>query len=216
MSGWIAYGVARQLENQGAEIELLVVIDAWAPAYWADQPPLRKRLMRAIYEMQRSRWIGRRFRRTGASTSGTPIQRAFDRFTAAAQKAMARLSRQRPTEAQETEEMRRLGQLQRTASRAALTGPLQGNVILFRSEEEPTGPMLAPDMGWGKVLGRNVQVEVLPGDHHQIFELPGARMMAIRAREVLGTASPSFPAPEIAANAGALKSAGRNIPLVEA
>jgi hypothetical protein len=57
---------------------------------------------------------------------------------------------------------------------------------LFRSEEEPTGLLLAADMGWSQLIGRPVQVEVMPGDHHQIFDLPGARMMAIRARAALG------------------------------
>jgi hypothetical protein len=63
---------------------------------------------------------------------------------------------------------------------------LQGKALLFRSEEEPMGPLLASDMGWSELFGKNVEVEVVPGDHHEIFKLPGAKAMAVRARAALG------------------------------
>ncbi|MES2221040.1 MAG: condensation domain-containing protein, partial [Acidobacteriota bacterium] len=58
VSGWIAYGVARRLEQMGQPIELVMIIDAWAPSYWNSQPRLRKQLMLAIYHLQRFRWTG--------------------------------------------------------------------------------------------------------------------------------------------------------------
>ena len=58
--------------------------------------------------------------------------------------------------------------------------------MLFRSGEEPSGPLLAAEQGWSEILGRRVPLEVIPGSHHNIFNPPGARKMALRAREMLG------------------------------
>lgn len=191
VSGWIAYGVARQLETQGAEIEMLIVIDSWAPAYWSSQPRIHRALLRTVYGIQHSLWVGRRLRQTNATQSGTYIQRSLPGIAAAVQKVTARFgNRGLLAEMHEIEELGRNNQLERTASRAALAGPLQGKVLLFRSEEEQTGPFLSPDMGWSQMLDRSVQVEALPGDHHEIFDLPGARVMAARVNEMLCTLIP--------------------------
>jgi thioesterase domain-containing protein len=191
VSGWIAYGVARQLETQGAEIEMLIVIDSWAPAYWSSQSHIRRALMRTIYGIQRTLWVGRRLRQTNVAQSGTYIQRSLPGIAAAVQKVTARFShRSLLAEMREIEDLSRNDSLERTASRAALSGPLQGKVLLFRSEEEATGPLLSPDMGWSQMLDRSVQVEALPGGHHEIFDLPGARVMAACVNEMLGTSIP--------------------------
>jgi thioesterase domain-containing protein len=108
---------------------------------------------------------------------------------AAARNASAWLHRLHvPVQVRLTEEMRRSEQLEYTASRMYESGSLQGPVLLFRSLEQPTGPMLAADMGWTETIGRPIMAEQLPGDHHEIFDLPGARMIAARARETLGMA----------------------------
>lgn len=192
VSGWIAYGVARRLEQLGQQIDLAMIIDAWAPAYWSGQPPLRRRLMLAIYHLQRFRWTGSRPRKTGQAKPGSFLRRSLQALTIAVGKLGTHLERwAAPAESRETEEERLNQHLQATARSAAMTGPLQGKALLFRSEEEPTGPMLAADMGWSELFGRQVEVEVMPGDHHEIFKLPGARMMALRARAVLGFDTPS-------------------------
>ena len=91
-----------------------------------------------------------------------------------------------PEESRNTEEEQLALHMQETARLAAASGPLQGKALLFRSEEEPRGPMLDSDMGWSTLFEKSVDVEVVPGDHHQIFKLPGARAMALRARAALG------------------------------
>ncbi len=217
VSGWIAYGVARRLEEQRGEIEMLMVIDSWAPAYWSSQPRMLRRLMLAIYKVQRSRWVGRQLSRTSTPLSGTYIRRKLDGVITAANQVFTRFrQRKLPAEPREAEELRRTEQLQRTANRAALAGPLRGGVLLFRSEEEPTGPLLAPDMGWAQVVGRDVQVEVLPGDHHQIFDLPGARIMAVRGREILTAASSSYRVSDASGKGAQQQATVHSIPWAEA
>ncbi len=192
VSGWIAYGVARRLEQLGQQIELAMIIDAWAPDYWNSQPPLRCWLMLAIYHLQRFRWEGSRPRKSGGAKPGSFLQRSLRAMTLAVGIVGAGMERWAASwDTRENEEEKLDQHLQATARLAAKAGPLKGKALLFRSEQEPTGPMLAADMGWSELFGRPVQVEVMPGDHHEIFNLPGARMMALRARSVLGLDPPS-------------------------
>lgn len=192
VSGWIAYGVARRLEELGQQIDLAMIIDAWAPTYWHSQPALRRRLMLVIYHLQRFRWTGSRPKKIGEDGPGSLLQKGVQALAVAVGKLGGRLQRwATPAESRETKEDRLNQHLQATARLAGMSGPLQGTALLFRSEEEPMGPMLANDMGWSELFDRPVQVEVMPGDHHEIFNLPGARMMALRARAVLGLDTPS-------------------------
>lgn len=217
VSGWIAYGIARQLELQGEKVELLMVMDAWAPGYWSKQPTPRRLLMRLVYRGQRLRWVARRLRGSTMAQRRQYVQSTMHSMAAAAARNLTVvLHRMKlPVQVRLTEEMRRSEQLEYTASRAYDAGRLNGPILLFRSEEQPSGPLLADDMGWGKVLGRGTTVEVLPGDHHQIFDLPGAAIMAARAREALGIDARQDSVSAELHNRNAAKSSTARVPLAE-
>jgi len=199
-------------------VELLMVMDAWAPGYWSKQPPARRALMRAVYRGQRLRWVARRLRHSSMAQCQQYIRGSLHSMAAAAARSLTvMLHRMKlPVQVKLTEEMRRSEQLEYTASRAYDAGQLEGPILLFRSQEQPSGPLLAGDMGWGNVLGRATSVEVLPGDHHQIFDVPGASIMADRAREALGAGPAHHPASAKAAVGTAIKPSAKNVPLVEA
>jgi kynureninase len=67
--------------------------------------------------------------------------------------------------------------------------PVKGTVVVFKGEQQPTGPFIGEDLGWTQLLGRQVLVDTLPGNHSEIFDLPGARIMASRVRDVLNLES---------------------------
>lgn len=219
VSGWIGYGIARRLEREGETIELLMIMDAWAPGYWIGQPWARRMLMRGTYRFQRLRWVGRRLRQSSHAERSLYISRSLHGMAAAAARNLSvflhRLNF--PVRVRLTEEMRRSEQLEYIASRAFDTGQLQGNVLLFRSEEQPAGPLLAPDMGWSGLLGRPVTVKQLPGDHQEIFDPAGARIMAAAARKVLGM--PPVPVIDDGGATPSSSASGRRpgpVPMVEA
>ena len=148
ISGWLAYGIARKLEDQGEEIELLTVIDAIAPGYWSNcKLPIKLRY----------NW--RRF--TIARKTTSIVELIFKRLP----------------KAQKAQEQAASETLDETASQAQFLGPLKGNMLLFCSEEEPLS-VLPDSLGWARLLGRSLEVVLLPGDHHKIFENPGAAIMA--------------------------------------
>ena len=188
VSGWIAYGVARRLEEEGEEIDLLMIIDVWAPGYWHYQPKIRRSLMMAVYKMKRFQTLLLRLNRRDASEPDSLTGRKRSRWSTVAGNIKAWLhERKNPKQTPLEQEMQRRGEmLEATATLARWSGSLQGTVLLFRSGEEPTGPLLAPEMGWPEMLERPAHVEVIPGGHREIFNLPGARMMAARARKMLG------------------------------
>lgn len=188
VSGWIAYGVARRLEEEGEEIELLMIIDVWAPGYWHYQPKIRRSLMMSVYKLQRLRTLMLRLKRSDLSRPDSPVHHGLQGYVVAAKNLKAWLrERKHPDQTPLEREMQRRGELlETTATLARWSGAVRGNVLLFRSGEEPTGPLLAPEMGWPEMLGRPMHVEAIPGSHREIFNLPGARMMATRARGMLG------------------------------
>lgn len=197
VSGWLAYGVARKLEQEGETVELLMVIDAWAPGYWRHRPWIRRTAMQAVYRWQRLRWVSRRLANATSEQRRTYVKRSLHNMAAAAARNLSvRLHRMGlPVQVRLTEEMRRGEQLEYTATRSYDPGPVHGAVLVFSSEEQPCGVLLAQDMGWSKILERPITVERLPGDHHEIFNLPGARIMAQRVRAAL-QAAPEAQAPQ--------------------
>lgn len=195
VSGWLAYEVARQLEQQGAEIELLMIMDAWAPGYWTRHSTMRRRLMITAYLGQRLRWSLRQFKRAGRTQRSAYVVQSLRGLTAAAiQRLPIWLRRRFPAavEAPPREDLRRSEQLAYIASRTYQPGPLQGKVLVFNSEEQRTGLFLAADMGWAHVVGRPVQAYSVFGDHQAMFYRAGAHIMATRARETLGLAPSSM------------------------
>ena len=166
---------------------MAMIIDAWAPAYWSRQSWIRRRLTLFMYHVQRFRSLERRLRERREQRSNSDIHQRFEAWALAAKTLRARFRRARqPADLRQQEEDRRSEQLEATARLASRSGPLLGNALFFRSEDEPTGPLLAADMGWSELVGRPVQVQSAPGDHREIFNLPGARLMADCARELLG------------------------------
>lgn len=190
VSGWIGYGIARRFEREGERIEMLMIMDAWAPGYWMRQSWARRTLMQAVYRTQRFRWVGRRLRQANNEARSLYLRRSLHGMAAAAARNFAVwLHRMNlPVRPPRTEEMRRSEQVEFTATRSFEVGPLSGQVLLFRSEEQPSGPLLAADMGWSRLIGRPMTVEQLPGDHQEIFDQAGARIMADSARRILGMA----------------------------
>ncbi len=155
VSGWIAYGIARKLEEQGEEIELLAVIDALAPGYWAQ-----------------CKWL-------------TKLSYNWHRFHIARKKfSIAELISKRLVKTDPLPEEKGAGALDATASQAQFLGALRGKMLLFCSDEDPI-KVIPDSLGWQRILGRPIEVIAVPGDHHKIFENPGAKIMAHRILDVI-------------------------------
>lgn len=161
VSGWIAYGIARKLEMQGETIELLAVIDTVAPGYWSQ-----------------CKW-------------STKLIYTWHRFDTARRAASTiQLILRKLMRIADPEEAEHAAELEESASQARFLGPLEGNLLLFCSEDDPIS-CLPNGLGWERIIGRPVHAIPLPGNHHKILENPGAGIMASEIRNQLDGMFPS-------------------------
>jgi len=187
MSGWIAYEIAQQLRNLGETVELLLVVDAWAPGYWRDMIGRRRLFAKGSYYWSRFRLHSR----TLSPMSNAERMRFFTERLRLWRAALARqlfsglsvagLSVDVKMEEQTTY----VDQVVFAASRRYKAKPWDGRTLFFRSSEQPSGRFLADDMGWSELVRSNVSITTLPGDHRQIFDDPGAGILAEKISDLL-------------------------------
>jgi thioesterase domain-containing protein len=183
--GWMAYEVARLLEEQGEVVEIVVIVDALAPGFWERYSPTRQLLMKLTQRVSRLAWFAIRLGRV------TFAKRDKDRLrglrTLAVSVAFKLPRRFRPKDY--VIERARIDQITSHAAVDYKPSPVKANVILFTSEVRPTGHFMSYDMGWGALLGRPVHLNSLPGNHNEIFHPAPASIMAGFVREALGLKS---------------------------
>lgn len=183
--GWMAYEVARLLEEQGEVVEILIIVDAVAPGFWERYSRSRQLLMKTTQLAYRLAWLVIRFGRV--SFAQRDKERLRRQRTLAISMASLLPRRFRP-EGYVTE-MARIEQIASQAARDYKPSPVKANVLLFTSEVRPTGSFMGNDMGWGAVLGRPMRLNSLPGNHTEIFHPVPASIMAALVRKSLGLQS---------------------------
>jgi len=171
--GLVAYEVARLLEKQGTDVELLIIVDTWAPGHWDGHSPSRELFLAAAHSAYRLGRMARRF------WLGTMEERKKDILSG------LRSMRDSGPATPNNFAPSHIERLVSSAAVAYRPEPVQGNVLIFRSELRSGGPLARNDMGWGRVLRRPVNVTTLPGNHREIFDPPGANMMAECIQEML-------------------------------
>jgi amino acid adenylation domain-containing protein len=172
--GWMAYEVARLLEEQGEVVELVVIVDALAPGFWERYSPTRQLLMKMTQRVSRLAWFVIRLGRV--SFAKRDKERLRGLRTLAVSVAFKLPRRFRPKEY--VIEKARIDQIASHAACDYKPPPVKADLLLFTSEVRPTGPFMSHDMGWGAVLGRPVHLNSLPGNHNEIFHPVAASIMA--------------------------------------
>ncbi len=154
LAGWcvaakIAYEVAQQLQRQGEVVELLALIDAWAPNYFREMNPLRKGITYLAYAAHRAAQHLRHALRNNGRHS--------------------RHRREQPTE---------IEKLEYAAEQTYLPVPYSGRAILFFSSEQPSGFLFEPRFGLDCYLSPQTAAHRLNGSHLSIFDPPNAVTIA--------------------------------------
>jgi amino acid adenylation domain-containing protein len=183
--GWMAYEVARLLEEQGEVVEILLIVDALAPGFWERYSQSRQLLMKMTQLVFRLAWLAIRLGRV--SFAKRDKDRLRRRRTLAISMAFMLPRRLRPKGY--VTETARIEQMASQAARVYKPSPVKANVLLFTSEVRATGSFMGKDMGWGAVLGRSLHLNSLPGNHNEIFHPVPASIMAGHVREALGLKS---------------------------
>jgi thioesterase domain-containing protein len=178
-SGVIACEVARQLAATGREVDLLVLIDCWAPGYFLRQPYHT----RLLFRLRRAGRFARRFWQAGARSFVTRM--SFWLQSTAAMRRVKRLFFWRAADEADDEAdfWRTTDELETLVQR--YTPPsYHGRVLLFRSEAIPDGWPPDPTLGWTGRFPAGTPCFALRGEGHEgAFSQAGSRTMAERIIE---------------------------------
>lgn len=180
VSSWLAYEIAQQLRAAGDQVDLLLLVDGWAPGYWRRLGILRRMAAKSNYYRTR---IVRHARALATATFPQRLAFLKQKWTlvqVATSQQLASLFYSAGVKAQVKveEQLTLVDQLVFAASRHYTPQPYKFPALVFRSMEQPRGRLLPYDLGWGELLECPVDTIQLPGDHQEIFDDPGAQILA--------------------------------------
>lgn len=180
-SGVIAFEVARQLVAAGHEVDLLVLIDCWAPGYFLRQPYIA----RARFRLRRAGRFARRLWRGGPRNFATRM--SFWLQSTAAVRQAKRLFFWRAAEevADEADFWRTTDELETLVQHYVLPD-YRGRVLLFRSEAIPEGWPPDPTLGWASHIAADTPCFAIRGEGHEgAFSEEGSQSMALRIMDAV-------------------------------
>ncbi len=175
--GVIAFETARQLQQEGEEVRLVAIFDAWAPGYRETMPfhdrILRRLQLRFSEDLKRMRQHAR---------GELPFVDAYyvNRIL-----RYAKLIAPAPMGTPKISEW--FDEALRCASLDYRPKPYDGDVVVFRSEEPLTGRLFDRALGWGALIKRHVPVHDVPGAHVEMFRPDGARIIGEVMNAYLGS-----------------------------
>ena len=180
VSSWLAYEVARQLQDAGEEVDLLLLVDGWVPGYWRSMGRIKHIAAKSNYYFARAVRHTRMLAAASAPQRLAFLGEKWDIMRTAVSRRIATLlySMGLKVEVRIEEQLTLVDQIIYAASRRYTPQPRDFPVLLFRSEEQPQGMLLPLDLGWSQLLQRRINPITLPGDHQEIFEDPGAQILA--------------------------------------
>lgn len=173
-SGVIALEVAKQLVASGKQVDLVALIDCWAPGYF-QQLPYGARL---LFRLKRTGRFARRFWRAGPRSFATRM--SFWLQSTAAVRQAKRLIFWRPAEeaADEADFWRTTDELEALVQHYAPPN-YEGRVLIFRSGAIPPGWPPDATLGWAGHLATDTPCFSIDGEGHEgAFSEAGSRTMA--------------------------------------
>jgi len=186
--GLVAYEMAQQLHDMGKPIALVVMFDAYGPNYPTRLPStsrFRRRIFKYLHRLDthisnlltmnwKGRWIylqakvpklinraSRTYRRRIDQVIH-PVPRKLRRIRSAHMGAARRDKRY-------MREQRRF----------------PGRLVLFRAEKQPIGIYPDPKLGWGAVVGDDIEVYEIPGHHTSIIYQPRVKILSEKLNQIL-------------------------------
>jgi thioesterase domain-containing protein/acyl carrier protein len=173
-AGVLAFEIAQQLQDQGEDVPLLIMIDTWSPGYLARQSPAKRKLADLSYRWQ---ILLSDFRRGAERGMLSMLTFGLARLRGYAVKRMRGALPKRAAMQESGEELDPIVLL-RAATRSATQRPFTGRICLFHRDTMPSGRFLDPQLGWGDFAAGVIETHRLPGDHFSMFRDPGVTKMA--------------------------------------
>lgn len=185
MGGWIAYEIARQLQDMGQSVALLALFDTI---------PRQGQVRATLHQ-----WVGHHRNRLAnlpaAELAPYFAQRLANMGTVAAAKARGHIfsaawhavenrGRRIP------ELLYRPAEANLMAARAYQPRPYRGDAVLFKAAPYAWMPKDAHE-GWRSLIGGNLEIRSVPGNHDTLLEEPHVKGVADALSACLDTRQPS-------------------------
>lgn len=174
MAGVLAYEIAQQLQDQGEQVPLLVMIDTWSPGYLSHQSRASALLADWSYRWQ---IVISDFRRDTDHGLRDKLAFGATRLREFITKRLRGSSKQRVVMLDNGGDVDPI-ELLNAAARTAKQRPFTGRICLLHRDTMPSGRFLDPQLGWGAFAAGGIETHPLPGDHFSMFRDPGVTTMA--------------------------------------
>jgi amino acid adenylation domain-containing protein len=166
----VAFEMARQLEQMGETVDMLILIDGWAPGYNRRLGPIRGRLANQIY------YVCSLYKRLRMAMKSGRLRPVADDLP--------------PPDPNEG--ISAAGLIHRhiqTRAKFYQPRPFSGRALVVRSTTQPHGPLLDHSLGWNAVIDGGLDIIEVEGDHLSIFAEPGVDTMATGVASFAGAAA---------------------------
>ncbi|NTX06686.1 non-ribosomal peptide synthetase, partial [Myxococcus sp. CA040A] len=182
LGGVIAYEMTQQLRAQGEQVELLALIDSYAPDVTRAQEPS---------ELDRLQVVGM-FARDLLGASLTNLALDFGALASLEPDAVLEHLLAAGTQAgvlppgtdpEQLKSLLRVFEANLGAARRYVAKPLSTRAVLFKATEHDAE--LPTDGGWSALIGEGLERHPVKGDHYGLLREPGVQTLAERLRDAL-------------------------------
>ncbi len=177
-SGIIAYEMARQLRERGAEVALVVLIDSYSPPYRRSFRGLKALPIRLYLLAERHHYYHLARIREGRSINIASFMRRQMRAVSESVKTLLGSWWSRRHNGRSDNSPDELERFINLLADRYVPKPYDGQVVLFRTEKFQRGRFRDLKLGWGNLVLGGLHVYELPGYHAAVFQEPVVAMMA--------------------------------------
>ncbi|RJS25315.1 hypothetical protein DRW03_09470 [Corallococcus sp. H22C18031201] len=181
LGGVIAYEMARQLREHGEQIARIVLIDAYAPAPPHAAEPEPDALQRLGMFARDLMGLSLESLDLGAARRADLEPEAL--MNAIMEEAVKSGALPSGMGADSLRALYRVFEAHLRAARSYRARASPGPVLLLKATETPAG--LPQDGGWSALVGAELEVHTVPGDHYSLLKAPAVEELARRLKEAL-------------------------------
>jgi len=186
--GLVAYEMAQQLHDMGKYVALAVMFDAYGPNY-PTRLPSTSRLRRKTFKVLRridthvsnllaTNWKGRRI------YFQAKIPKLYMRLSRRFHNKIEQVLHPVPSQLRHIRAVH-MGAAKRKRRYMREPRRFPGRLVLFRAEKQPLGIYPDPKLGWGAVVGDDIEVYEIPGHHTSIIYQPRVQILAEKLNQIL-------------------------------
>lgn len=179
--GLVAYEMAQKLHDLGKPIALVAMFDAYGPGY-PRRLPSTSRLRRKVFKYLRrfdthlsnllyTDWQGR------MAYLRVKLPRLYSRVTRRLRNKIDQILHPIPRQLKRIQSAH-MGAAKRKKRHMREPRRFGGRLVLFRAEKQPLGIYPDPKLGWGSVVGEEIEVYEIPGHHTSIIYEPRVHVLA--------------------------------------